>query len=507
MTVMTDATRTPHAEGDRLAPTSKVPVMKRLLHWVRHPWASVRRFLDERATVHLGLAIGRDRIVAVEVRKRLSGVRPGRVHARSLAPPVDHGTWPDLTEAVEELLHALGARRGTASIALLRPLAQAKVISAPPLRRRDLRSLVTRNARRYFITGTDPVVADALRSGVRRRERPSRAVATCADARLIDAIHRSVTQAGIHTDFITAAPLALSEAVCSQIPAARRGAVVVAVCSDGWSEGIAVSRGVPRVFEPWTETGTAEPLELTTRIAQTGSGEAGSAEPTVRAIVVAPSAERGPIVAAVRRELGDGLIDLPASVQELEPAAMAAYGAALMREDAPALLPQAVRRERQRRIRRRVGVLAAAAVVMLGVSAGLRLWDLRRELEVVAASRQVLALRVSEILELRRSLHTVNTLVDGIAQIEEGVVHWTPVVAALAEALPDSAYLVSMTADGLELRLVGVATVASVIVPALEASPLLRGVSLTAARRAAGSQGGEQFDVGLALERRAGGGS
>ncbi|MDH3569422.1 MAG: PilN domain-containing protein, partial [Gemmatimonadota bacterium] len=151
--------------------------------------------------------------------------------------------------------------------------------------------------------------------------------------------------------------------------------------------------------------------------------------------------------------------------------------------------------------------LAAAAVVMLGVSAGLRLWDLRRELEVVAASRQVLALRVSEIPELRRSLHTVNTLVDGIAQIEEGVVHWTPVVAALAEALPDSAYLVSMTADGLELRLVGVATVASVIVPALEASPLLRGVSLTAARRAAGSQGGEQFDVGLALERRAGGGS
>jgi len=494
---MTDSARTPNAEGDRLATTSEVPVMKRLLTWVRHPWE----------TLHLGLAIGPDRIVAVEVTKRISGVRPGRVHARSLAPPADDGTWPDLTEAIADLLNTVGARRGTASIALLRPLAQAKVISAPPLRRRDLRSLVTRNARRYFITGTDPVVADALRSGVRRREKPTPAVATCADARQIEAIHRSVTQGGLHTDFITAAPLALAEAIRLHVPDARRGPVVVAVCSRGWCEGIALSGGTPNLFEPWTETEAAGSPELGKRIAQTAFGEAGSTEPTVRAIVVAPSAERGPIVDEVRRELGEELIDLPASLQELEPAAMAAYGAALMREDTPALLPQPVRRERQQRIRRRVGALAAAAVVMLCVSAGLRLWDLRRELEAVATTRQVFAPRVSEILELRRSLRTVNTLLDGIAQIEESAVHWTPVVSALAEALPESAYLVSMTADGIELRLAGVAEVASVIVPSLEASPLLREVSLTAARRGGRPQDGEQFDVGLALERRRGGGS
>jgi hypothetical protein len=494
---MTDAARKPNAEEVGLVATAKVPAMKRLLSWVRHSGE----------TVHLGLAIAPDRIVAVELTKRLTGMRPGRVHARSLAPPEDDGTRPDLTEAIADLLNAIGARRGTASIALLRPLAQAKVISAPPLTRRDLRLLVTRNARRYFITGTDPVVADALRSGVRRREKPTPAVATCADAGQIEAIHRSVTQGGLHNDFITAAPLALAEAIRLHVPDARRGPVVVAVCSRGWCEGITLSDGTPYRFEPWTETGAAEPPDLAARIAQTAFGEAGGTEPTVRAIVVAPSAERKPIVDEVRRELGDDLIDLPASVQELEPAAMAAYGAVLMREDAPALLPQPVRRDRQRRIRRRVGALAAAAVVMLSVSAGLHLWDLRRELEAVAASRQVLAPRVSEILELRRSLHTVNTIVDGVAKFEESAVHWTPVMAALAEALPESAYLVSMTADGIELRLAGVAEVASLIVPALEASPLLREVSLTVARRSGGAQGGEQFDVGLALERRRGGGN
>ena len=507
MTAMTDADRTPNAEGDRLASTAKVPRMKRLVQWVRHPWASLTRFLYERETVHLGLAIGHDRIVAVELMKRLNGMRPGQVHAHSLAPPADDGTRPDLTEAIAELLRTLSARRGTASVALLHPLAQAKVISAPPLRRRDLRSLVTRNARRYFITGTDPVVADALRSGVRRRQKATPAVATCADARQIEAIHRSVTQGGLHTDFITAAPLALAEAIRVHVAEARRGTALVAVCSPGWYEGIALSGGTPNLLEPWPETGAAELPELATRITQAAFGETGSTERTVRAIVVAPSAERGPMVTEMRREFGGGLIDLPTSIQGLEPAAMAAYGAALMHEGAPALLPQPVRRARQRRIRRRVGVLAAAAVVMLCVSAGLRLWDLRRELEVVAASRQVLAPRVSEVLQLRRSLHTVNILVDGIAQVEESAVHWTPVVAALAQALPESAYLVSMTADGIEIRLTGVAETASVIIPALEASPLLREVSLTAARNGAGPRSGEQFDVGLSLERRPGGGS
>jgi Tfp pilus assembly protein PilN len=78
-------------------------------------------------------------------------------------------------------------------------------------------------------------------------------------------------------------------------------------------------------------------------------------------------------------------------------------------------------------------------------------------------------------------------------------VDWTPTLASLAQALPDSAYLLSMTAEGIELRLAGLAASASTIVPALEASPFLNNVSLTVARRAQGAMDSERFDVAALL--------
>jgi Tfp pilus assembly protein PilN len=498
------AARTGTAAAAAMNTVSALSRRARVSRAIRNAARSLVRLRGERKHRYVGLAIGRDRIVAVELVHRALGARPGRVHVRPLDSPPDNGTWPDLTEAVVELMQALGAQRATAGIALLRPLAQSKVIAVPPLRRRDLRSLVLRNARRYFITAAEPVIADVQRWGMSRAGKPTPAVAACADARMVDVIHRSVAQAGLHVDFITAAPLALAELIRRRVPQVRRGPAVVAVASPGWCEGVAMTLGRPSAFEPWpdrTGTGVSPLVAQMSRAAAAGTEDA--APPVV---LVASSEERDDVEAHLRRELGEEVIQLPDGLSDLDPDAVAAFGAAVMREDAPALLPGSLRREHRQRETKRLAGLAAAAVVLLCVAAGIRLWDLRRELEAVTVSRQVLAPRVAEVVELRRALGMVNAVVDGLAQVEASAVHWTPVVAALAEALPDSAYLISMSADGVELQLAGVAKAASVIVPALEASPLLREVSLTAARRGSGPQAGEQFDVWLALERRQGGG-
>ncbi len=500
------APRTGTAAAAAMNTVSALSARARVSRAIRHAARSLVRLRGERKHRYVGLAIGRDRIVAVELVHGALGARPGRVHVRPLDPPPDNGTWPDLTEAVVELLQTLGAQRATASIALLRPLAQSKVIAVPPLRRRDLRSLVSRNARRYFITAAEPVITDVQRWGMSRAGKPTPAVAACADARVVDVIHRSVAQAGLHVDFITAAPLALAELIRRRVPQVRRGPAVVTVASPGWCEGIAMTLGRPSAFEPWPDRTGTEVSPFSARMSRAAAGRAGTEDAAPTVVLVASSEERDGVEEHLRRELGEEVIHLPDALSDLDPEAVAAFGAAVMREDAPALLPGPLRREQRQRETKRMAVLAVAAVVLLCVAAGTRLWDLRRELEAVTVSRQVLAPRVAEVVELRRALSMVDAVVDGMAQVEASAVHWTPVVAALAEALPDSAYLISMSADGAELQLAGVAKAASVIVPALEASPLLREVSLTAARRGSGPQAGEQFDVGLALERPQGGG-
>ncbi len=472
-------------------------LMKKITRTLLRRFVSLRRHWRKRREVRLGLAIAPERIVAVELKRSLRGLSPGRVQARPLESPAEDGSWPDLAEALNDLLATFGARRGTASIALLHPLANAKVITVPPVRRRDLRPLVARNLRRYFITGADPAVVDAAPLRRSRRE-PALAMATCADARRVQAIHAAVRAAGLRLESIVAAPLAVTEAVCELLPAARRRELVIALHSPEWCEGIAVSHGTVRLVAPWNGADDEHVPQLVMRLAEAGFGAAGPGA-ELASVALAPAEQRERISAALSLEIGQAPLDGP-GLDQLEPAALAAYGAALMPESAPQLLPAEPRRARQRRLNIRVAALSAAAVVVLCVAAALHLWGLKREVEAVSAERSAHAVDVARALEQRQTADAVRARLETIARIEQAALPWTPAVAELAEALPDSAYLVSFSAEGLQLRLAGVAKSASSIVPALEASPLLGQVSLTAARRSDGGGDAESFDLALALE-------
>jgi Tfp pilus assembly protein PilN len=103
---------------------------------------------------------------------------------------------------------------------------------------------------------------------------------------------------------------------------------------------------------------------------------------------------------------------------------------------------------------------------------------------------------VARALEVRRSAYAVNDRLETIDRIERETPRWTPALATLTEVLPRSTYLVSLTTEGLSMRLGGVTRSSDTIVPELEDSPLFGDVTLANVRAAGG---GTEFDLSMAL--------
>lgn len=346
-----------------------------------------------RRSARLGIALTPERVVAVEARTRWGRVQAGRTESRVIDPPAPDGGWPSLTSALADIRATLGGPTGgrtRLAVTLLPPLAQAKLIATPALGRRDLRSYVNRNIRRYFIVGSEPVLSDAHRRPFRRA---AATLALCAPERTVNGVLRAAAAAG----------------------------------------GLEV------------ETLTAEPADL----------------------------------------------DQP------HDAAGAALGAAALAEDGPQLWPAERRGARTSHQRRRAAGLLAATTALLGFAAGTHLWGLNRELTQVAARRAALAPRVAAALVQRRGLDDARTLAATLARLEAEAPSWTLLLADVTAALPQSAFLVSLTADGSRIRLAGMAPSASTVVPALEAAPLLKDVSLTSAARSGAAGARERFELEL----------
>lgn len=436
--------------------------------------------------MHLGLAIARDRIVAVELRATVRGVRPGRVHERALGAAPKVGAWPELAEALRELQDVLGARRVTVDVALLPPLSCAKVLALPSLGRRDLRTLVERNARRFFLSAAEEARADAAPTAWRWGRGPRPTLGICADRNLIETIEDVLTDAGFACATISPAAPALARAVSVIAPATQRRRVVVAVDIDGWKEGIAVDRGRARLFESWNWVPPDELSAAAARLGERAFGE--SATPSVVPLSAPESAQRwaevGETESVDREVLGT-----------LEPGALAAFGATQVSEDQPVLASPARRRLRERTLRRRAVALWSMALLLVGMAAHLHLTGLRRELAAVVAQRDAHATEVSTAFEQQWLAGALRERLEALQRQQVTLPQWTPVLAALARALPDSAYLLSVTVDSSGLRVEGVAPGAAEAVRALQASPELSGVELLAAFRQDGVDAMERFDL------------
>ena len=126
-------------------------------------------------------------------------------------------------------------------------------------------------------------------------------------------------------------------------------------------------------------------------------------------------------------------------------------------------------------------------------------------MRAVESARALLAPQVSKALGVRRAAYAIDERLRAVDAIERDTPRWTPALAALAEVLPRSTYLVSLSTEGMSLRLGGVSRSTENIVPELQASPHFRNVTMTNVRASTSAVSpGTEFDLSMAL-RDAGG--
>ena len=97
----------------------------------------------------IGIALGADRLVAALPR------------GRTLETP----DVADLRQTFKELRARCGRVRATVDVALVPPLVEVRTVALPPLREDERQRVLARDARRYFVGLSDPVVVGSVASG------------------------------------------------------------------------------------------------------------------------------------------------------------------------------------------------------------------------------------------------------------------------------------------------------------------------------------------------------
>lgn len=433
----------------------------------------------------IGIAVSRGRLVAVTARRTLRGLRPAAVHACDLeAGPDSAGDggaerkrrsepaepFPGLSAALAQLASRLeeGARL---EVALLPPLARTKVIPLPPARRPDLRRLLARDASRHFLAASrEQVVVDAAppgRGSPRGRDGRSATVpAAVAETRAVEAILAAARSAGFDVGEVAPAETAALAGARTLHPELTRGRVRLTLRDPAWPVDLVCRDGSLLAVEP-----------RETRLAPGG-----------------PAGGEGPGGPGGDGERRVDPADVP-SLADLEPAALAAFGALVRARGGLSLLPDGERRARRRAGRSVALRLASAAALLLVAAAGLELWGVRREVAAVQSRRDALAPQVEEAMAERDAARELSSILEAVRTATSDRPDRTGTVAALARALPRSAYLRSLELGRAGGRLTGTARSASALVPALENAGGIHDVALTSTRRAATGSDGQAFEI------------
>lgn len=478
-----------------LAPAAALPADRRADPRLVIPIDERRPAPSRRGRARLAMAAGPDRLVVVRLGAGLRGPRVEEV----MRYPLASADGAALAEGLRGLADELGAAGGRMDVALLRRMAHAKVVPLPPVRRAELGALLRRNARRHFAVRDEALVADAVRMPGPRQGSLVPALAACAPASVVQSVADAAEGAGFGIGRMVPAAVALAEAVRARVPRARRGRIAAVACVPGAPpELVLLENGAIRLVQPLPAT--TDPVLLARSIAAAVREGAEGGVPVDALLVLGDAGDGADAVRfaldaegeAPPQLLDRGLDGLPAE-------AVLALGAAVARESAPSLLPDRIVAARARGARRRTGFLAAAASALLLVAAAAHLSGVRAEVEAVRARRAEIAPQVRKALEARAGVTELRERLRVLSALEANAPAWTEQMAALARALPDSAYLRTLTADSAGVRMGGVARSVSTVIPALEASPRFDRVGLAAPIRWETGDTGERFEVSASL--------
>jgi hypothetical protein len=438
----------------------------------------------------LGIALGADRIWAVPLKRNGTAVNAADYVTRSL----DGLSAAELRKAFEGMQEELGISAVVAHVAVLPTLAQARRLELPRLKPDELRGVLARSASKYFFGARERQVVGAGTLPSAQRS-PVTVFASAAAASVVDAILDAAEQVEWRVASVVPAYHAWAAALRAPLRKAGRKAGWLVLCGADTVELMSVSKGSPQLVRRVRSGGqVAVHVTEVLRDAQRAAGA--TKEP---AAVIGSTDFREELLAGLE-SAGIGRLRIADEevVNAAEPLA-AAYAA---RADRTELLPERVHVARRRSARRLAAALSSAAVVLFIVAAGLELLGAQRELNAVMNQRDAIRSEVDLAMGGRDALLGINDRLAILSSLEETAPRWAGVMSAVAEYLPDDAYLTAFRAQGDSLVLEGVADRAADVFQAMQSAPVVVGVRAQAPIRRElrdGEQPVERFTLGARL--------
>lgn len=318
------------------------------------------------------------------------------------------------------------------TIALLPPLAMVRRIELPRMSDRERRSVVRRNAERWFLDAREPLTT-AYQARAGRRGAPSSVIVDTARAALVTLLYDQAAARGWIIELVVPAVVAWHAFATSRWPALRNsnGSVLV------------------REQREWL-------------LLQMSRGEL----QLVRRFRVGDLTGLGGID---REELADPVDAALQGLRRPSPLARALE-----------LLPEQQRTIGERAITRVASGIVAIAAGLLIAAAGFQRVGLHRELAAVRVARQAQHARVERALALRDSAAMLSSRLEALAKLERESPRWSAVIAQIASHLPDDAHLAGFRASGDSLFLDGQARDAAGVFTAMHDAPGLGVVSAAA---------------------------
>ncbi len=414
--------------------------------------------------VRIGVALGDRQVVGVVLGKR--GAPTARV-------PLSLGE--EITEVGAELFRAFGQLKASleqalgrstdgasVSVALLPPLADARIVPFPPMRQSEVEAVLGRDVARYFLGANRPHVV-----GVRLPRRNG---------------NRSREEAGVSIPVMaTAAPLGLLEAIRSALDRTGWRGTSFSPAHAAWLGSASSTKGSPAKAVVSVIGATAHVLLLE-----------GADLAAIRQV---PSIDLDAVAEAVGGGVGRVLVLAPSQAYEDLRAALARVGSTAVRdpegwpgaEEGTAgraaatdleLVPPTLAKERREKARKNILALVGAAAVLVLLSLGAQLWGAYRELGVIQERRAAIQSEVAPLKSARDSVNSLTTQIQSMEGLSRSSPVWTRSLVELAALLPDNTYLTGFFASGDTVELEAAGAQAGEAIQALREAGLFEEIRL-----------------------------
>jgi Tfp pilus assembly protein PilN len=447
--------------------------------------------------VRVGIALSATELCVAEPRAGLARPAVRRMVLERMNG--DNGAaWPALADALREISRTHGTG-GRLAVALMGDLAEARRLELPPMRTKDLRQLLTRNASRYFVGARAAQVVGALPGARGAKGASVPVVAAAAAARLVAAIHAAAFDAGWTVDAISPAEAAWAAASTTLWPSRSRaaGSSPLLVLQHDQTELLELQDGRLSAVRRFRAGPADESLIVAALVAAAGSPRTPVSPVAGRVSAIGPRALRNELATALAAR---GLVLAPPpsewaeSVEHPEVIAAAFAGPGAL----PLLESDEARASSEEDLKYAVRWAAIGAAALFVVAALFELWGVHRELGAIRRQRSALRSEVAATLVGRTSVETAFRQLATLAAAQRTAPHWSAIVASLSDKLGEDAYLTAFRGRGDSVVVDGLASHAARAFDAVEKTPGLTGVRAAAPVRREAPSGGpamERFTI------------